>query len=51
MNFDLNEELKKLNYPNMFKNGLKQYIINKNKNIKNKKELEKIIEEYGKVKM
>ena len=47
--FNLEEELEKLEYPNMFLAGLKYY-INKNKIvIKSKKELEKIIEDFKKI--
>ena len=45
--FDLNKELNDLSYPNMFKAGLKYYISANNIKIKNKKEFDKIVEEYG----
>ena len=46
-NFDLEKELTELEYPEMFKAGLKYYIQTKNSKIKSKKEFEKIIKEYS----
>lgn len=46
-NFDLEKELDELQYPDMFKAGLKYYIQTKKSTIKSKKEFEKIIKEYS----
>ena len=45
--FDLNKELDDLLCPDMFKAGLRYYISSNNIAINNKKEFEKIIKEYG----
>ena len=47
--FDLEKELKNLEYPNMFLAGLKYYIEKNKLVIKSKKELEKIIEEFKQI--
>ena len=49
--FDLNKELDDLLCPNMFKSGLIHYISSNNITINNKKEFEKIIKEYGNLKI
>lgn len=49
--FDLEAEINKLSVPNMFKAGLKHYISSNNLTVKNIKELEKIVKEYGELKL
>ena len=49
--FDLNKELDDLSCPNMFKNGLNQYISSNNIKITNKKEFDKIVKEYANLKI
>ncbi|WP_458454431.1 hypothetical protein [Methanobrevibacter sp.] len=49
--FDLEAEINKLTVPNMFKEGLKYYIKSNNLTVKNIKELEKIVKEYGELKL
>lgn len=49
--FDLKKALDDLPCPNMFKNGLKQYISSNNINVKSKKDFDKIVEEYGNIKI
>lgn len=51
MNFDVDKELEKLECPNMFKAGLKYYIQSNKLQPKNKKELDKIVTDFSKVKM
>ena len=50
-NFNLNEELEKLQLPAMFIAGLKYYIQANNLEPKSKKEFEKIVKDYGKLKL
>lgn len=47
--FNLEEELEKLEYPNMFIAGLRYHIETNKLAIKSKKELEKIIEDFKKI--
>ncbi len=49
--FDLEKELDELLCPNMFKSGLRHYILSNNIAINNKKEFEKIIKEYANLKI
>lgn len=49
--FDLNKELDDLSCPDMFKNGLKLYISSKKISVTNKKEFDKIVKEYGNLKI
>lgn len=49
--FDLNKELDDLSCPNMFKAGLKYYISSNNLNVTSKKEFDKIVKEYGNLKI
>ena len=50
-NFDLEKELTELECPEMFKAGLKYYIQTNNLEPKSKKEFEKIVKEYGELKL
>ena len=50
-NFDLNTALNELQYPEMFKAGLKAYILKNKKTVKSSKDLTKIIKEYSEVKL
>lgn len=50
-NFDLEKELNDYECSDMFKSGLRYYIESNNIEIKNKKEFEKIIKEYGDLKI
>lgn len=50
-NFDLNKELEEYTCPEMFKAGLKYYIQSNNLEPKNKKEFDKIVKDYGKLKL
>lgn len=50
-NFDLTEELEAFECPAMFKAGLKYYIQVNNLEPKNKKEFEKIVKDYGELKL
>ncbi len=47
--FNLEEEIEKLEYPNMFLAGLKFHIKNNKLAIKSKKELDKIVDEFKKL--
>ena len=47
--FDYVKELNECEIPNMFKAGVSYHIKANNLNPKNKKELDKIIEDYGKI--
>ena len=49
--FDLNKELDELSCPDMFKNGLNQYISSNNIKVTNKKEFDKIVKEYANLKI
>ena len=51
--FNLEEELTKLekDYPRMFLAGLKSHIERNKIAIKSKKELDKIVDEFGKIKI
>lgn len=49
--FDLDKELKELPCPDMFKAGLKDYISIYNINVNTKKEFDKIVKEYGNLKI
>ena len=49
--FDLNKLLDDLSCPDMFKAGLRHYISSNNITINNKKEFDKIIKEYGNLKI
>ena len=49
--FNLNKELEELQYPNMFKAGLKHYIQKRNIKINSKKDLENAVKEYGDLKI
>ena len=49
--FDLKQELDDLPCPDMFKAGLMDYISSNNINVTNKKEFDKVIKEYGNLKI
>lgn len=49
--FDLNKALDELPCPNMFKKGLNDYISSNNINVNSKKEFDKIVKEYGNLKI
>ena len=49
--FDLKQELDDLTCPDMFKNGLKQYISSNNISVNTKKEFNKIVKEYANLKI
>lgn len=51
MTFDIDKELEDLECPNMFKAGLKYYMGNLKNQPKNKKEFDKIVKDYSKIKM
>ena len=50
-NFDLNTALNELEYPEMFKAGLRAYILKNKKTVKSSKDLTKIVNEYSEVKL
>ena len=47
--FNLIEELKQVQLPEHVKNGVLSYISRNNLQVKNRKELDKHIEDYGKI--
>ena len=49
--FDLIKEISEYKCPDMFIAGLKHYIQSNNIEIKNKKELDKIVKEYANLKI
>ncbi|WP_296874610.1 hypothetical protein [uncultured Methanobrevibacter sp.] len=49
--FDLNQELKDLSCPDMFKSGLNVYIMINKIEINTKKEFDKIVKEYANLKI
>ena len=49
--FDLDEQINNYPKPNMFKAGLRFYIEQNKIKIKNKKDLDKIVKEYGELKL
>lgn len=49
--FDLNNCLNELQYPEMFKSGLKSYIERNNIKITNQKDFDKILKNYSEVKL
>ena len=50
-NFNLEKELEEYICPAMFKAGLKYYIQSNNLEPKSKKEFEKIVKDYGELKL
>ena len=49
--FDLEEELKKLEYQRMFIAGVKSHIERNNLVVKSKKDLDKIVKEFSEIKI
>lgn len=49
--FDLEVEINELNCPEMFKKGLKYYIIRNKLKIKSKKDLTKVVNDYKGLKL
>ena len=49
--FDLESALNDLQYPEMFKAGLKAYILKNKKTVKSDKDLNKIVKEFSEVKL
>ena len=49
--FDLNKAFDELPCPNMFKYGLNEYISSNNITITNKREFDKVVKEYGNLKI
>ncbi len=47
--FNLETEIEKLEYPNMFLNGLKYHIAKNKLVIKSKKELDRVVKEFEKL--
>ena len=49
--FDLDIALRDLQYPEMFKAGLRAYILKNKKTVKSSKDLTKIVNEFSEVKL
>lgn len=49
--FNLEKEIEEYPVANMFKSGLKYYIQSRKIKINNKKDLDKIVKEYGELKI